>query len=133
MGATLDIVAVKRDAILAGGFAGMNGLAGTLDWMWLPMAALFGAGLGSILHLMPAEPRPDDSRRGRIAIRAVSGFLGGAWAGVGFAYIASGYAAGLADAPTPGALVPNLIVGALTGALWYIVWGIWETRKLTRR
>ena len=132
-GATLDLEAVRRDAVLVGGFSGMNALAGTLDWAWLPAGAFFGAVLGSVLHLMPAKPQPDDSRRGRIIVRAITGFVGGGWAGLGFGFVQSGVAANAAIAPTAADLVPNLLVGAVTGMAWYIGWGFWETRKLATR
>src|SRR4051812_40046349 len=93
-GTTVDVRAVKRDAILAGVFSGANALAGTLEWKWFLPGALFGAILGSVLHVLPSEPRPGDSRRGRIIVRAICGAVGGAWAGLGFAYVASGYTAG---------------------------------------
>jgi hypothetical protein len=130
LGATVDIVAVKRDAILAGVFAGANAFAGTMDWVWFVPGMLFGAVLGMVLHVLPAEPRAGDSRRGRIVIRGICGGIGGAWAGLGFAFVASGAAVGNAPDPVIGDLVPNLVVGALTGSAWYVIWGVWETRRL---
>lgn len=130
LGATVDIVAVKRDAVLAGVFSGANAFAGTLDWMWFVPGVLFGAVLGMVLHVLPAEARPGDSRRGRITIRGICGGIGGAWAGFGFAFVASGAAVGNAPGPAIIDLVPNTVVGALTGAAWYVTWGMWETRTL---
>lgn len=129
-GARLDLPAVRRDAVLAGGFSGMNALAGTLDAAWIIPGALFGAVLGSVLHVLPAEPAPDDDWRSRVVVRSACGMVGGAWAGLGFAFVASGVAAGAASAPTPGELVPNILVGAITGLAWYLGWGLWETRRL---
>ena len=129
-GARVDLAAVRRDAVLAGVFSGANALAGTMDWVWFVPGMLFGAVLGMVLHVLPAEPHDDDSRQGRIIVRAICGGLGGAWAGLGFAFVASGYAVGNAPEPLLGDLVPNTLVGALTGAAWYVAWGFWETRRL---
>lgn len=131
LGARVDLAAVRRDAVLAGVFSGANALAGTLDWRWFPAGMLFGAILGMVLHVLPAEPATGDSRTGRILIRAACGTLGGAWAGLGFAYVASGYAVGAADIPDTSSLLTSALVGGLTGGAWYVTWGVWETR--TRR
>ena len=129
LGTTIDLHAVRRDAVLAGVFTALNVLAGTLDWKLLPVGLLFGAGIGAILHVVPAEPQPGDERFGRIVVRGISGLIGGAWAGVGVAVVASGaFVDGSIAQPTPGDLIPNLLVGAVTGAAWYVCWGIWETR-----
>jgi hypothetical protein len=129
LGTTVDMHAVRRDAVLAGVFTALNVLAGTLDWKLLPIGLLFGAGIGAILHVLPAEPQPGDERRGRIVVRGLSGLVGGAWAGIGVAVVASGAFVDPAIAqPTPAELVPNAVVGAVTGAGWYVTWGIWETR-----
>lgn len=129
-GTTVDMHAVRRDAVLAGVFTALNLLAGTLDWTLLPLGLLFGAGIGAILHVMPAEPRHGDSRSGRIIVRGLSGLVGGCWAGVGVAVVASGT---FMDPSIPQPVITELwqeaIVGAVTGLAWYVIWGIWETRE----
>lgn len=128
-GTTIDMHAVRRDAVLAGVFTALNLLAGTLVWSYLPMGLLFGAGIGAILHVMPAEPRVGDPRRGRIIVRGLSGFVGGAWAGAGVAVVASGtFMHANIPQPQPADLWQEALVGAITGAVWYVIWGIWETR-----
>src|SRR5690349_3016762 len=89
LGTELDWHAVRRDAVLAGVFSALNVLSGTLDWTLLPLGLFFGAGIGAILHVMPAEPRATDERRGRIIVRGLSGFVGGAWTAVAVAILAS--------------------------------------------
>jgi hypothetical protein len=134
LGTTVDMHAVKRDAVLAGVFTALNLLAGTLDWTLLPLGLLFGAGIGAILHVMPAEPRVGDSRRGRIIVRGLSGLVGGAWAGVGVAVVASGtFLNDDIKQPVISDLWQEALVGAVTGLLWYVVWGIWETRPAAPR
>ncbi|MCW2923997.1 MAG: hypothetical protein JWM98_1401 [Thermoleophilia bacterium] len=128
MGASLDMRAVKRDAVLAGMLSGTNTLAGTLDWKWFVPGVVFGIVLGMVLHLLPAEPRVGDSRRGRVIIRGICGFVGGAWSALGLAYVASGYAEGHADKPTFGDLFPCMVWGAVLGCAWYVVWGFYEMR-----
>lgn len=129
LGTTIDLHAVKRDTVLAGVFTALNVLAGTLDWTLLPVGLLFGAGIGAILHVMPAEPRPGDERRGRVVVRGISGLVGGAWAAVGVAVVASGtFLNDDIPQPAPVELWPEALVGAVTGAVWYVIWGLWETR-----
>jgi hypothetical protein len=129
-GTTIDMHAVRRDAVLAGVFTALNLLAGTLVWTYLPMGLLFGAGIGAILHVMPAEPRRGDSRRGRIIVRGLSGLVGGAWAGAGVAVVASGtFMHANIPQPQPAELWQEALVGAITGLAWYVIWGIWETRE----
>lgn len=133
LGTEVDLHAVGRDAVLAGVFTALNVLAGTLDWRYLPLGLAFGAGIGAILHVLPAEPRPTDSRRGRIVVRGISGCIGGAWAGAGVAIVASGaFVDSSIEAPQLTDLGPNLLFGAATGAAWYVLWGAWETRHLVR-
>lgn len=128
LGTTVDMHAVKRDAVLAGMFAGANALSGTMDAVWFLPGLLFGAFIGMVLHVLPAEPRPGDSRQGRIIIRGICGLVGGAGSGLAFAYLASGYALDNAPMPTFSDTLDSLVVGAITGALWYVVWGFWEMR-----
>jgi hypothetical protein len=129
LGTEIDLQAVNRDAVLAGVFTALNVLAGTLDWTLLPLGLLFGAGVGAILHVMPAEPRVDDERRGRVIVRGLSGLVGGAWAGVGVAVVASGtFLHDNIEQPTASQLWQEALVGAITGAAWYVIWGLWETR-----
>jgi hypothetical protein len=130
-GARVDMSAVRRDAVLAGVFSGANAFAGTLDPLWFVPGALFGAVLGMVLHVLPAEPQPGDSRRGRITVRAICGLLGGAWAGLGFAYVQTGYLADNASMPQLPDLWENFLVGGITGMVWYVAWGLWETRNRT--
>lgn len=131
-GTRLDWHAVRRDAVLAGVFAGLNVLAGTLSWIWLPTGIAFGAGVGAFLHLMPAEPDSDDDWRGRMAVRGISGFVGGAWSAVGVAVLVSGAVDDADKMPSLADLMPHLVIGGLTGAAWYVAWGWWETRALRR-
>lgn len=128
-GTTVDMHAVKRDAVLAGVFTALNVLAGTLDWTLLPLGLLFGAGVGAILHVMPAEPRVDDERRGRVIVRGLTGLVGGAWAGVGVAVVATGtFLHDDIAQPVASDLWQEALVGAISGAAWYVIWGLWETR-----
>ena len=132
LGTRLDWHAVRRDAVLAGVFAGLNVLAGTLSWIWLPTGIAFGAGVGAFLHLRPAEPAPDDDWRGRIVVRGISGLVGGAWSAAGVAVLVSGAVDDPERLPGLASLAPHLIIGGLTGAAWYVAWGWWETRSLRR-
>lgn len=134
LGAELDWHAVRRDAVLAGVFAALNVFSGTFDWTLIPLGLLFGAGIGAILHVMPAEPRPTDSARGRIIIRGLSGLVGGAWTAGAVAVLASGALVddGIAY-PMLGDLWQELLVGAITGAAWYTIWGLYETRPSAPR
>ena len=63
-------------------------------------------------------------------IRGLCGLVGGGGSGAAFAYIASGVAVGAGDPPAGTDFLPHLLVGALTGAAWYVIWGFWETRRL---
>lgn len=130
LGTTVDMTAVKRDAVLAGMFAGANAISGTMDPIWFVPGLLFGAFIGMVLHVLPAEPRPGDSRSGRITIRGICGLVGGAGSGLAFAYLASGYALGNAPMPRFTDTIDSLVVGAITGAAWYVVWGFWEMRDV---
>jgi hypothetical protein len=133
-GTTVDMHAVRRDAVLAGVFTALNLLAGTLVWSYLPLGLLFGAGIGAILHVMPAEPRHGDSRRGRIIVRGLSGLVGGAWAGAGVAVVASGtFMHDNIPQPQAPDLWQEALVGAVTGLAWYVIWGVWETRPSAPR
>ena len=127
LGAAVDLRAVRRDAVLAGVFSGANAFSGTFAPSWFLLGGAFGAFIGMVLHVLPAEPQPGDSRRGRIVIRGLCGLVGGAGAGAAFAYVASGAATG-GDPPIGADYLPHLLVGALTGAAWYVIWGAWETR-----
>jgi hypothetical protein len=128
LGATVDLHAVRRDAVLAGVFSGANAYAGTLQPVWFLLGSAFGAFIGMVLHVLPAEPQPGDDRTGRIVIRGFCGFIGGAGAGAAIAFIASGVAFGVGDPPMGADFLPHIAVGALTGGAWYVAWGFWETR-----
>lgn len=128
LGTTVDMHAVRRDAVLAGVFGGTNVFAVTRDPLWFLVGTLYGAFIGMILHVLPAEPRHGDSRRGRIIIRTVTGAIGGAGSAATVAYLASGVIFDFDRAPEPSQLVEPLLWGAALGGLWYLLWGFWETR-----
>lgn len=128
LGTTVDMHAVRRDAVLAGVFAGTNVFAVNRDPLWFLVGTLYGAFIGMILHVLPAEPQPGDSRRGRVTIRTICGMVGGAGSAATVAYLASGVIFDLDRAPEPSQLVAPLLWGAALGGLWYLVWGVWETR-----
>lgn len=120
--------AVKRDAVLAGVFAGTNVFAVTRDPLWFLVGTAYGAFIGMILHVLTAEPQPGDARRGRIIIRTVCGMIGGAGSAATVAYLASGVIFDFDNAPELSTLVEPAVWGALLGGLWYLLWGVWETR-----
>lgn len=128
LGTTVDMHAVRRDAVLAGVFAGTNVFAVTRDPLWFLVGTLYGAFIGMILHVLPAEPRTGDARRGRIIIRTITGAIGGAGSAATVAYLASGVIFDLDRAPDPAQLLEPLLWGAALGGLWYFAWGVWETR-----
>jgi hypothetical protein len=133
LGTTVDMHAVRRDAVLAGVFAGTNVFAVARDPLWFLVGTLYGAFIGMILHVLPAEPQPGDSRRGRVIIRTVCGIIGGAGSAVTVRFLASGVIDDLDLAPTADQYLPALLLGGLLGGLWYLVWGFWETRELAAR
>jgi hypothetical protein len=128
LGTTVDMHAVKRDAVLAGVFGGTNVFAVTRDPLWFLVGTAYGAFIGMILHVLPAEPQPGDARRGRIIIRTVCGMIGGAGSAATVAYLASGVIFDFDNAPELSTLVEPAVWGALLGGLWYLLWGVWETR-----
>lgn len=131
LGTTVDMHAVRRDAVLAGVFAGTNVFAVTRDPIWFLVGTSYGAFIGMILHVLPAEPQPGDSRRGRIIIRTVCGMVGGAGSAATVAYLATGVIFDFDNAPVLSDLVEPLLYGGLFGGLWYLLWGFWETRPTT--
>lgn len=128
LGTTVDMHAVRRDAVLAGVFAGTNVFAVTRSPLWFVVGTLYGAFLGMILHVLPAEPQPGDSRRGRVIIRTICGAIGGAGSAATVAYLATGVIYDFDNAPDPSELVVPLLLGGLFGGLWYLAWGFWEMR-----
>lgn len=133
LGTTVDMPAVRRDAVLAGVFAGTNAFAATSELIWLLFGTVFGAFIGMVLHVLPAEPRPGDSRRGRVIIRGICGAIGGAGSAAAFAFIASGVVNDADRAPTTADQLPVLGLGALLGGAWYVAWGFWEMRGVARQ
>lgn len=128
LGTTVDLHAVRRDAVLAGVFAGTNVFAVTRDPAWFLVGTAYGAFIGMILHVLPAEPLPGDARRGRVVIRTVCGAIGGAGSAATVAFLASGVIYDRDAAPAMSDLVTPLLWGAALGALWYLLWGFWEMR-----
>ena len=128
LGTTVDMHAVRRDAVLAGVFGGTNVFAVTRDPLWFLVGTAYGAFIGMILHVLPAEPRHGDSRRGRMIIRAICGMIGGAGSASVVAYLATGVIFDFDNAPDLTQLVEPALWGAALGGLWYLVWGYWETR-----
>ena len=124
LGTTITPGDAIRDMVLAGVF--------TMVAVWVAygtftaaLMGLVGGGfLGVALHVMPPEPHPEDSKRGRIIIRAVSGAAGGA--GV------AGFLRWLFDwaGKDVGTITEGALLGAVVGLAWYTVWGFWETRNL---
>lgn len=129
LGTTVDLHAVRRDAVLAGVFAGTNVFAVTRDPIWFLVGTAYGAFIGMILHVLPAEPLPGDSRRGRVTIRTVCGAIGGAGSAATVAFLASGVIYDRDAAPPFADLVTPLAWGAALGGLWYLLWGFWEMRE----
>ncbi len=127
LGTTVDMHAVRRDAVLAGVFGGTNVFAVTRDPLWFLVGTAYGAFIGMILHVLPAEPQPGDSRRGRVIIRTICGAIGGSGSAATVAYLATGVIYDFDRAPDPSELVTPMIWGAFLGGLWYLLWGLWET------
>lgn len=132
LGTTVDPHAVRRDAVLAGVFSGLNVMSGLLDVVWLLPGIIFGAMLGAVLHVLPAEPHHGDSRRGRMIIRCITGGIGGAWGAAAIRTVSSDVVRG-GSFPSVADYVPVLMLGTLTGAAWYLAWGWWEMRPSAPR
>ena len=61
-------------------------------------------------------------------IRTICGAIGGAGSAAAFAFIASGVVDDSDKAPSVADQVPVLLLGALLGGGWYLLWGFWEMR-----
>ncbi len=133
LGTTVDMHAVRRDAVLAGVFGGTNVFAVTRDPIWFLVGTAYGAFIGMILHVLPAEPRPGDSRRGRMIIRTICGIIGGAGSASVVAYLATGVIFDFDNAPDLTKLLEPALWGAVLGGLWYMIWGYWEMRPSAPR
>lgn len=129
-GTTLDIAPAVRDTVLAGVFASLVTWAATQE----AISLLFGLGsgglLGFVLHLLPPEPEPDDSRSGRIAVRCITGGITGLCLAPGLAWFAHGAMFHAAAAPSTHEMVRAGVYGLAVGFAWYFIWGVWETRTL---
>jgi hypothetical protein len=128
-GTTIDLHPARRDAVLAGGFSALTLGAALGNVVGVIAGLASGAMLGALLHVVPAEPAPDDTRRGRVIVRTLSGAAAGLWLAPGMAWIASGAMAS-SDIDPPGVdkLLVSAAAGLVAGALWYFAWGLWETR-----
>jgi hypothetical protein len=132
LGTTIDLAPARRDCVLAGGFSSLVAWGATLHPAFLIYGAASGGMLGVVLHVLPPEPKADDNRVGRIAVRGVSGAVAGVCLAPGLLYMSKGAALNRALAPSSSAVLLAAVLGLVLGLAWYIGWGIWETRNLER-
>ena len=127
-GTSVHVAPALRDTVLAGVFSAAVTWAATQKPLGFVFGLVSGGLLGFVLHLLPPEPEPGDSRGGRIATRAITGTITGICLTPGLSWVAHGT---MFDADLAPRNSDRLQAGALGGALalvWYVLWGLWETR-----
>jgi hypothetical protein len=116
----MDWHGALRDTFLAGGFSGAT--AGAVLGSWEAAAVGFGGGafLGRVLHVAPRNYE-NGSRMSRILLRAASGALAGAGNGSSLAKL-------WLREEDPVKVRRAVTAGAISGALFYALWGAIEPR-----
>lgn len=127
-GARVDLRSACRDMVLAGIFTAVVAWAATARADMLAYGLLNGMMLGFVLHIVPPEPAVADRRSGRIVLRGASGACAGALLAPALNWLTSGAVLSAAHAPTLGAMSRASFLGCIAGLVWYVMWGVWETR-----